>query len=252
MWSLLLHGCGLVFALVPFLFFQGNLRWPNFLQYKYNVLGKSNLFSFARVTATDTVGMGSSPPSSMPLISSSFLTWDTNWSYEPFSRYAKLNDVLKCGSFWGKRKRSIICWAFSTNACSAYSCNTSKKSESDFPFGLKVSLSHLCWAVARESSLTYFLRNTMSAFSGVILLVALILRNVCNASVFNCASKLLIFLPLSIPVAFWTLYGRGIRIVRIFPSCHQTILCLWMLVLISQMLLVAAGRWLWRLPQLIC
>ena len=59
-------------------------------------------------------------------------------------------------------------------------------------FRSQVSLCHLCLAIAPDSSLTFFCWNTSSTSSRVLLLVALMLRNVCNASFLKFAWKLLI------------------------------------------------------------
>ena len=71
-----------------------------------------------------------------------------------------------------------MCWALSPNTLSAHSLSSPKKSDSDFVFGWNVSLCHLRLAVACDSGLTYFLRNTISTSSRVFLFDALIILNV--------------------------------------------------------------------------
>ena len=71
-----------------------------------------------------------------------------------------------------------MCWALSPNALSAHSLSSSKKSGSDFVLGSNVSLCHLCLAVAFDSGLTYFRRNTISTSSRVFLFDALIFLKV--------------------------------------------------------------------------
>ena len=56
--------------------------------------------------------------------------------------------------------------------------SSSRKSDSDFVLESNVNLRHLCLAVACESGLTYFRRNTISSFSRVFSFDALIFLNV--------------------------------------------------------------------------
>ena len=140
------------------------------------------------------MGIGSFPSLFKLLSSGSFSRWTTVSSDVPFSRYAKLIDLFNCDGILANRKKSIFCWASSWNARSAYSFSYSENSESDFVFGLEVSLCHLYWAVVRDSSLMYFRQNNMSTPSRILLLVALMWRKVCNASFLKCAWKWLIFI----------------------------------------------------------
>ena len=89
---------------------------------------------------------------------------------------------------------SIICFARGPRARSAHSCSSSKKSESDFVFGSKLSLGHLCFAVACDCGLTCFRRNMMSTSSSVCLLLPFSFLNVCSASFRKCEWKWLIFI----------------------------------------------------------
>ena len=60
----------------------------------------------------------------------------------------------------------------------AQSLKSSKRSDSDFVMGSIVSLCHLCLAVAYDSGLTDFRRNTSSKSSRVFLFDAPIFLNV--------------------------------------------------------------------------
>ena len=157
-------------------------RWPSFLQQRHDVFEISSLFSLYLANVIVILGMGSSAYFSMPLSSSSLSRWATIWLYVPFSGYANSIDFFKWVGILAYRKLSIKCWDWSRNACSANSFSSSKLCESEFVFGSKVSLCHLCLAFACDSSLTSFRRNTMRTFWEILLLVAIMFRNVCNAS----------------------------------------------------------------------
>ena len=200
---------------------QSLVRWPSFLKYRQTVLEKSVLFSLSQVTTNFIVVMGSSPSFSLPLSSSSPSAWATIWSYVPFSRYAKLIDLFECGGILANSKLSIMCWALSPNARSAYSVNYSTKSENDFVFQSKVSLCHLCLAVARDSIIRYFHQITMRTSSRVRLLRAFMLPNVCKAFFANLRGSGWFSLLPSFPVKLWAFYGRGLQIVQNFHTCLQ-------------------------------
>ena len=92
----------------------------------------------------------------------------------PFSKQAKLIDRLRCGGNLAYSEQSIICCASGPKALLAHSFSSSRKSESDFVLGSKVSLCLLCFAVASDGGLKYFRWNMLGTSSNVRSLLALL------------------------------------------------------------------------------
>ena len=78
------------------------------------------------------------------------------------------------------RLSTIFC-ARGPKARLTHSFTSSRNSESEFAFGLKVSLRHLCFVVACDCGPTCFRRNKFSAPSSVGLLLTFMFLNVCSA-----------------------------------------------------------------------
>ena len=119
------------------------------------------------VDAEAIVAIGRSSDSSNALRSSSRSRLATISSQVPFSHRAILTDRFNFGGSFAYNKMSIILFSLSPNAFSAPWFSSSKKSGNFMVFGSETSRCHLCFAVAWDSGLTYFLRNMTSTSSSV-------------------------------------------------------------------------------------
>ena len=99
----------------------------------------------------------------------------------PFSEKDKFFDPLRCRGSFAYYKLSIMHCASGPKVLWAHSLSSSRKNECDFVFGSKMSLCHLCFAVACGCSLTYFRRNLISTSSMFHFLLAFLFLNVCRA-----------------------------------------------------------------------
>ena len=146
------------------------------------------------VDAEAIVAIGKSSDSSSALSSSSLSRWATISSYVPVSRRAILTDRFSFGGSFAYNKLSIMLFAFSPKAFSAPWFSSSKKSGNFMVFGSKVSRCHLCFAVAWDSGLTYFLRNMISTSSSVWRLIEFMFLKVCRAPFLSNEWKWFIFI----------------------------------------------------------
>ena len=92
-----------------------------------------------------------------------------------------LTEGFNFGGNLAYRRLSINAWAFSLNAFLAPWLSSLRKSGNFMVFGSNTKLCHLCLAVAWDSGLTYFRRNTARMSSKVCLFAVIMLRKVCRA-----------------------------------------------------------------------